>query len=203
MVFTGLLIAAALALPQTPEDAAHNFFSGGRVQIVHVARTPAYSVITFANSTADFPGSGQLLIKRYAFGWQVIDSVGESSAFSTCNLRMNGATAAQAAALSWHPARFKPLAECTRQLQDTGPASAITGTRAAMGLRRPTYVIERVNASANFAIGVWGGMDAEGEDLYKRTPAGWKFVTGGGGALTADMLRSYGVTAADMKLLFP
>jgi len=203
MVFIGLLVAAAIALPQTPEDAAHNFFSGGRVQIVHVARSADYSVITFANSTADFPGSGQLLIKRYAFGWQVIDSVGESTAFSACNIRMNGASAAQAAALSWHPARFKPLTECTHQLQDTGPDSAVTGTRAAMAVRRPTYVVERVNASRDFAIGVWGGMDAEGEDLYKRTPSGWKFVTGGGGALTADQLRKYGVTAADMKLLFP
>lgn len=203
MLFTGLLVAAAIALPQTPEDAAQNFFSGGHAQIVHVARTPAYAVITFAHSTADFPGSGQLLLKRYTFGWQVIDSVGESNAFSACNIRMNGATAAQASALAWHPANFKPLKDCSPQLPDTGPASAVTGTRAAMSLRRPTYVIERVNASADFAIGVWGGMDAEGEDLYARTPAGWKFVTGGGGALTADKLRSYGVTAADMKQLFP
>lgn len=206
MLFTGLLLAAVAAVSpgQTPEAAAQQFFSGARVQIAHVARAGDYAVVTFAHSTSDFPGSGQLLFKHFPFGWQAVDGVAESSAFSVCNLRMNGATPAQASALAWHPASLKPLKDCTPQLQDTGPAASIAGARAAMAVQRSgSYIIERVRTSRDFAIGVWGQMDAEGEDLYKRTPSGWKFVTGGGGALTGSMLRTYGVTAADMKLLFP
>jgi hypothetical protein len=172
-----LILAAAVAAPQTPQAAALLFLQPRTTHshpFVHVtAATARYAIVRFTGAVIEStPASGYLLAQKFSFGWQPIDlSIGS-----------------------------KPLAipGSASNQRDVGPTADVEAVRAhGAGF---TEIIPFVRVMDGYAIMQWWGWGG-GENFYKKTPRGWKQFTGGGGATTINDLVSKGVPLAVAKAL--
>jgi len=204
MIATFLLVAA-VAAPQTPQAAVLGFI---RPSVSHVpahlrivVQTPRYAIVHFDDALIESTrGGGQILTKRFAFGWQPIDLSIDNKPFAMCTIRDHGVPDADFAKLRG------PLSSSTKDClkgadsdqQDTGSSSDVNAVRAeAIGVAE---IIPFVRVIDGYAYMEWWGFGG-GENFYKKTPHGWKKFLDGGGAANVGDLTDKGVPLAIAKAL--
>jgi hypothetical protein len=190
------LLAAIVAGPQTPQAGALAFLqpTAGVHAIVRVlAKTPSYAVLQFTHAEIEGQvASGQILVKRFAFGWQAID-LSSASTLTACSVRAHYLPAADFARLRSVLSASTvdcPTGDDTDQ-RDVGPAADVSAVRALMV--GAAEIIPFVRVVKNYAFLEWVG-NGGGENFYKKTVSGWKKFAGGGGAYQSyELHQHYGV----------
>ena len=182
----------------SPEAAARRFLLPGKgFRIVGTEVAGRFAVVRFTGALmeGETNWSDDLLVERFPFGWQVIDTVHDAC------LRERGATPAELAKLEgqYVPARRDPKDGPCSEVVDRGPAADVAALRSA---NRDQFLVPWVRVSGDYALLGWN-LPGGGERLYARRGTGWKQLTGGGGALGTRDLRGYGVPVATACALVP
>ena len=185
-MITTLILAAAVAAPQTPQGAALLFLQPGTTHshpsVRITASTAHYAIVRFTGAVIESnPASGYLLAQKFSFGWQPIDLSSDGKPFAICTLHSH-AVAARDLLLLRPALSAAPTSDCTpgnaSNQRDYGPAADVQAVRAqGAGLAE---IIPFVRVADGYAIMEWWGWGG-GQDFYKRTPGGWKKFMGGGG----------------------
>ncbi len=191
-----IILAASIPAPQTPQAGALAFLQPrvGVHAIVRItAQTPNYAVLQFSHAEIEGQvAAGQILVKRFPFGWQAID-LSSGPALTVCSVRAYGLPAADFARL--RGALSASTAGCPTGVdadqRDVGSAADVSAVRALM--ISGSEVVPFVRVVQNYAYAAWFG-NGGGENFYKKTASGWKKLAGGGGAYQpAELHKQYGV----------
>jgi hypothetical protein len=197
-MIAALVLAATVAGPQTPQAGALSFLQPvpGVHAIVRVAaQTPNYAVLQFSHAEIEGQAAaGQILVKRFPFGWQAID-LSSGPALAMCSVRAYGLPAADFARL--RSVLSASTADCPSGIdadqRDVGAARDVSSVRALMVAGGRSEIVPYVRVVENYAYAPWYG-NGGGENFYKKTAAGWKMFAGGGGALQSyELHQHYGV----------
>jgi len=198
------IVVGITGFASTPRDAALQFLARKGGTITHVDQTGRFAVATFSNSQIESQREGgQLLLRRYGFGWQATDGT-FGAAFAPCRLVNAGVPSSAIYALSWRGSlTLEPRSDCREKRVDLGSASDVNAVRAQMAQTHGNFLIGPVRVSHNYAIADWT-IPGGGEVLLKRTGTSWKQIAGGGGALSPNLLTAgFHVPEADAKMLIP
>jgi hypothetical protein len=177
-------IASVYAHAQTPEEAAIRTVyaaPGKRVTVLRENRAGRHAMMEGSAMTAP------ILVERFPFGWQALDV-----ANFRCRIIGHGLDAATVTALMRGMPPPADDAACGESSLDVGPSDEIEAVRAmddAFGLH------PRVAVAGGYALASWYGGGG-GEHLYARRHGHWTFIAGGGGAMDAGILHSFGVSPA-------
>lgn len=198
--------AAAFAAPDrgrsntgaSPEAAARHFLAPGKnFRIVGTEVAGRFAVVRFTGALmeSETNWSDDLLVERFPFGWQVVDTVRDAC------LRERGATPAELAKLEgqYVPARRDPKDQPCSEVVDHGPAADVVAVRSAY---RDQFLVPWVRVSGNYALLEWT-LPGGGEQVYARRGTGWGRIAGGGGAFMVRDLRRYGVPVTNACALVP
>jgi len=139
------------------------------------------------------PLTAPLLVERFSFGWQALDST-----FNRCSFAMRGFSFKLVDRLMQGMPAPKIFLSFCRGLyndagNDAGPIAQVEAVRQRMGNRA---LIPWVVVSSNFALGQWyggGADDGGGQKLFKKAGNGWRIVASGGDAMGVREMRKYGV----------
>lgn len=177
---------------RTPRDAALHFLVPGRsFRIVGTEAAGRFAVVRFSGAVmeGDSNWHDDLLIERFPFGWQVVDTVSDAC------LPERGANRAELKALvgRYVPARRAPNAAPCAESVDRGPARDVVTVRS---INRDWFAIPSVRVSRDYALVNWA-FPGGGETIFARRGAGWRRVAGGGGVSSAAELIRYGVPLRD------
>ena len=198
--------ATALAAPErersntgaSPEAAARQLLSPGKnFRIVGTEVAGRFAVVRFTGALmeSETNWSDDLLVERFPFGWQVVDTVRDAC------LRERGATPRELAKLEgqYVPARRNPKDLPCSELVDRGPAFDVAAVRSAY---RDQFLVPWVRVSGDYALLQWT-LPGGGEQVYARRRTGWERIAGGGGAFMVRDLYRYGVPVAHACALQP
>jgi hypothetical protein len=189
-------LQTAAALPQraygntgeTPRAAAIRYLRPGtnfRIEGSEIAGR--FAVVRFSGALmeGDPAWHGDLLIERFPFGWQVVDTVEDAC------LRERGATRAELAALEgqYVPARRAPHHQQCAELVDRGPSADVVAVRSEV--RALGEVIPYVRVSGDYALVEWT-LPGGGEAFYGRRNGRWTRLGGGGGFLNVEGVHAIG-----------
>jgi hypothetical protein len=197
-MITALLLAATVAAPQTPQAGALAFLqpTAGVHAIVRIAaQTPNYAVLQFSHAEIEGQvAAGQILVKRFPFGWQAID-LSSGPSLTMCSVRAYGLPAVDFARL--RSTLSTSTAGCPTGIdadqRDVGPSADVSAVRALMVMGGRSEIVPYVRIIENYAYVPWYG-NGGGENFYKKTAGKWKLLVGGGGAYESGELHSrYGV----------
>lgn len=182
----------------SPEAAARHYLMPGKnFRIVGTEVAGRFAVVRFTGALmeGETNWSDALLVERFPFGWQVVDTVRDAC------LRERGATPAELAKLqgSYVPARRDPKDGPCSEVVDHGPAADVAAVRNAY---RDPFVVTSVRVSGDYALLNWA-LAGGGQQLYARRGTTWKRVAGGGGAFSPGELRHEGVPVANACALMP
>jgi len=196
--------AAAFAAPvregsntgSSPEAAARHLLAPGKnFRIVGTEVAGRFAVVRFTGALmeSETNWSDDLLVERFPFGWQVVDTVRDAC------LRERGAAPAELAKLEgqYVPARRDAKDQPCSEVVDHGPAADVAAVRSAY---RDQFLVPWVRVSGDYALLEWT-LPGGGE--HARRGTGWKRIAGGGGALMARDLHRYGIPAANACALVP
>ncbi|HTD37595.1 MAG TPA: hypothetical protein VK669_08765 [Candidatus Limnocylindrales bacterium] len=195
--------AAAVAAPErersntgpSPEAAARNYLLPGKsFRIVGTKVAGRFAVVRFTGALieSETNWSDDLLVERFPFGWQVVDTVRNAC------LRERGATPAELAKLHVEYMPVRATVQCSEVI-DHGRVADVAAVRS---MYRAQSLVPTVRVSDDYALLRWW-LPGGGERLYARRGTGWKLLTGGGGALMTRDLRGYGVPVANACTLVP
>jgi hypothetical protein len=182
----------------SPEAAARRYLAPGKsFRIVGTEVAGRFAVVRFTGALmeSETNWSDDLLIERFPFGWQVVDTIRDAC------LRERGATPAELAKLEgqYVPARRDPKDGPCSELVDRGPAADVAAVRSAY---RDPFVVPWVRVSGDYALLEWT-LPGGGEQFYARRETGWKRLAGGGGVFMARDLHRYGAPVANACALVP
>lgn len=203
MIAVLILAVATAAAPQTPQAGALAFLQprpGVHAGVRIIARTPNYAVLQFRHAEIEGQiAAGQILVKRFPFGWQAID-LSSGPALTVCSVRAH-VSAADLTGL--RSVLSSSTADCPTgddaDQRDAGPASDVSAVRALMA--GASEIVPYVRVVQNYAFLEWVG-NGGGENFYKKTANGWKMFAGGGGAYQSYELHAhYGVPLSIAKAL--
>jgi hypothetical protein len=193
-----LLLAAAIGGPQTPQAGALAFLqpTAGVHAIVRVAaQTPNYAVLQFSHAEIEGQvAAGQILVKRFPFGWQAID-LSSGPSLAVCSVRAYGLPAAEFARL--RSVLSASTTDCPTgvdaEQRDVGAAADVSAVRSLMVTGGRSEIVPYVRIIENYAYVPWYG-NGGGENFYKKTAGKWKMFAGGGGAYqSSELHKLYGV----------
>lgn len=178
----------------TPQGAAiraisYNVKKPPIVKRVNIAGKYA-AVLTSGGVMESAPVTDPILVQRFSFGWQPLDLLNDR-----CSLRAHKFDAVFLAQLLRgmpQPAPDPRPNRCFGVWSDSGPRADVEAVRKAMRGPLVPYVI----VSRDWAMGSWYGAGG-GEDLFRRRGHGWRFVAGGGGAMSFSEVRTHGVPYRD------
>ncbi len=200
----GLILATALAAPQTPQAGALAFLqprAGVHAVVRIAAQTARYAVLQFSHAEIEGQtATGQILVQKFAFGWQAID-LSSGSQLTTCSARAHYLPAADFAVL--RPVLSPSTVDCPTgddaDQRDLGPTTDVSAVRALMvGMAE---IIPFVRVVKNYAFLEWVG-NGGGENFYKKTASAWEKIGGGCGAYQSSELHQlYGVPLSIARAL--
>jgi hypothetical protein len=201
-----LILAATVAAPQTPQAGALAFLQPrvGIHPILRItAQAPNYAVLQFNHAEIEGQlAAGQILVKRFPFGWQAID-LSSGPPLTMCSVRAHGLPAVDFARL--RSALSASTANCPKGVDadqhDVGSAADVSAVRALMVSGGRSEIVPFVRVIQNYAYAPWFG-NGGGENFYKKTTVGWKKLVGGGGAYQSyELHKQYGVPLSIAKAL--
>lgn len=168
-----------------------------RVSITRMTKAGDYAVASFEHGRIEGSHySGQLLLQRFDFGWQVVD-LSASRRFTTADLTAHGITAGTAAALlqGFVPSKF-PWGTYHGALcaEDSGDTRDVTAIRKLL-LMSVGEAISPVVVDSGYAFARWFG-NGGGEDIFLERNGAWTRIAGGGGAFNTKDLVTYHVPPA-------
>ncbi len=191
--------------PQTPQAGALAFLrpTPDRAQpVVRVdVQTPRYALVQYGHAKIEgWASAGQILVERFAFGWQAIDisNIGE---ITTCSVLTHGIPQSDYSrlrgALSVAPSNCPTGADPDQR--DVGPAADVSAVRALM--ISSSEIVPFVRVVENYAFAPWFGAGG-GENFYKKTASGWNKIGGRGGAYqSSELHKLYGVPLSIARAL--
>jgi hypothetical protein len=189
-------LQSAAALPQrafgntgeTPRAAAIRYLRPGtNFRIAGIESAGRFAVVRFSGALmeGDPAWHGDLLIERFPFGWQVVDTVEDAC------LRERGVTPAELAALAgrYVPARRAPKDQPCADLVDRGPIADVVAVRNAV--RSLGELIPYVRVSGDYALVEWT-LPGGGQAFYGRRNGRWSRLGGGGGFTNVEGVHAIG-----------
>lgn len=182
----------------SPEAAAlHLLAPGKNFRIVGTETAGRFAVVRFTGALmeSETNWSDDLLVERFPFGWQVVDTVRDAC------LRERGATRAELAKLEgqYVPARRDPKDGPCSELVDHGPAADVAAVRSTY---RDQFLVPWVRVSGDYALLEWT-LPGGGEQVYARRNTGWTRIAGGGGTFSARDLHRRGIPVVNACALQP
>ncbi len=137
---------------------------------------------------------GQLLLRRFDFGWQTIDIA--LPAFRMADLEGHGISVGNAALLlGVNPGRGNPSRHfCSA---DFAKSNDVTAVRKLM-LSRPDEAIGGIEIASGYAVAYWWG-NGGGADVFAQQSGTWRRLAGGGGVIDAAVLEKLGAPPATAK----
>jgi hypothetical protein len=147
------------------------------------------AVLTAGGRIEGEPVDFAILVRRFSFGWQALDTLD-----SRCTLNARRLGSQTEAALAHGMPNLKDDRPCPNDdlRTDAGPLNDVEAVRRIM--RGP--LIPYVVVSRDWAMGEWYGGGG-GESLYRKRDGRWHLVESGGGAMGVDDMRRYGVPESD------
>lgn len=156
-----------------------------RINVVGVYAT----ILTSGGRIEGSPVTEAILMRRFSFGWQPLDSLNFQCRLDSHDLGPSTISALMRAMPQ--PRNDRPC-KGPGFLKDAGPLDDIDAVRQMM--RGP--LIPYVVVSGDWAMGEWYGAGG-GESLYEKRRGRWHLVESGGGAMGVDYMRKYGVPKSD------
>jgi hypothetical protein len=200
-----LLLAVAIGGPQTPQAGALAFLrpTPDRAQAVVrvVVQTPRYALVQYSHAKIEgWASAGQILVERFAFGWQAID-ISTIGAITTCSVGAHGLPQQDYSRL--RGALSATRKDCPTGIdadqRDVGTAADVSAVRALM--ISSSEIVPFVRVVENYAYVPWFGAGG-GENFYKKTASEWKKIGGGGGAYqSSELQKLYGVPLSIARAL--
>ena len=179
------------------EAALHYLVPGRGFRLLSTRVAGRFAIVRFAGALMEGnpKWADGLVIERFPFGWQVVDILR-----SAC-LGARGATRSEIAALgaSNLPASRDGTGRPCSDWTDRGPRADVVAVRS---LNREPFTLPFVRAVGDYALLEWT-LPGGGQRAAIRRAGQWRVVGGGGGAMNATDLHSYGVPLREACVLIP
>lgn len=185
-----LLLATSIRAPHylaTPQAAALAaiYPEKGPPRIVRTNVVGTYATVLIAGAMMEGAVlDAPILVERFPFGWQALQVLNDGSL--TCG--RIGPTFERALMRGMPRPQIRPEIPCGTWSKDVGPQADVLAVR--MVARGP--LIPAVHVSHGYALAEWYGAGG-GQTIYRKANGAWTVVTGGGGVLGVNEMRSYGV----------
>ncbi len=164
-------------------------------------RTPRYALLHYSGAKIEgWPATGQILVEKFAFGWQAID-INIIGALTVCSVRAHQISQQDFSRLrgALDATRHDCPSGADSDQSDFGSAADVSAVRALM-VGKPE-IVPFVRVVENYAYAAWFGAGS-GENFYKKTAGVWKMFAGGGGAYqSSELHKQYGVPLSIAKAL--
>ncbi len=203
IVFAALVMAARLCglsgasearRYASAQAAAANVFYAGtstpRAVRTNVVGSYAIAEIRGGSMEGQTNSDAVILLKRYSFGWQAVDTFQSPCAAKVVDQLP---PTVRARLLRGMPVIKSVSPECARDDRDIGPVADVAAVRAQEDAPFVPYAVVIGDYAVTEHYGAGGG-----DSLYRHEGKAWKHVAGGGGAMSGDDLRLQGVPASDV-----
>ncbi|MBV8081716.1 MAG: hypothetical protein JOY86_01890 [Candidatus Eremiobacteraeota bacterium] len=208
-VISFLSITQATASPPAVDrssvlSTARAFVPNSEAKVSVETQEDPYAIVEYrAGNIEGRLSDGQILLQRFAFGWQVIDAASDPPGFTSAALHNHGISAPVARALL-HGVVAGALPPGRWNDADHGSSEDITAIRETV-LSETGEAISSVKIYEEYAVLTWFSRSG-GERVFAKRDGRWVAIVGGGGCLDKAGFIHYGVSsqaAAQFSLWFP
>jgi hypothetical protein len=197
-----LLIALTAVWPAVDRSSATSVAQGffpieSKARITDVTTVGRFGVASFQHGHIEGASvSGQLLLQKFGFGWQVVDLSRGDSRFTTSDIMSHGLSSAEARKLlrGFVPGSTRLNACNPTCIWDYGSTNDIEAVRKLM-LQDQGEAIGPVRIDNDWAMLEWWSRGG-GEALFAKRGDHWEKISGGGGCMSMGDLLNYGVPSS-------